>query len=126
MTHHLASPPYFIWKHPKVFVLSFGTTPDLASELLIKCRAEVTSHSQNTWVFNCQGIRLVGTPALKPFIQLQEAIRTRPGRLRLCYLNPEVKEFLIEKKALRPEELASSVEDALRRLSFENVSKRKF
>jgi anti-anti-sigma regulatory factor len=108
---------YFISEKGSFLVLSLmGPLTKNSKGTLDKCKSEVLQSQTKNVIISLHDVPYTDPGAVPPLVQLQMAIRQKPAQLRVCFVRPDLQKFLLEKAAIRNEEITSNLQAALHSL----------
>lgn len=109
---------YFVSAKPPFLVVSFvGAMTKASMPILEKCLTELdTKKELMLFVLNLHDVSRIETVALPPLTKMQKSVRDRNGLVRVCFLKPDLRHYLIEKAAIREGEIEANLIEALTNL----------
>ena len=108
---------YFLSEKGTFLVVSFnGSITKSTVPALEKCQGDVLNSQAQSVVLNLHDVTKVDLSGIPPFALLQHAIRKKPAKLRLCFIKADFAKLLLDRVAIRREEVTANLKDALESL----------
>lgn len=112
---------YFISEKSPFAVVTFvGEMAKATLDVLESCHKDLEKNTATLYVIVLRDVSGVDLNAVSPLVRLQKLLRDK-GALVVCSIRPEIKQFLLEKAAIREGEIESNLTDALTRLKVEQA-----
>src|SRR3989344_8533899 len=109
---------YLIAEKNQIIVISF--VGEMTKDQVVsieRCTGEITAKSFSFAVLNFRDTKEIDHDALRPLNLLQQSIRQKPAELRLCGLNPKMKEYLLVRGTIRDSETRDNLQEALKSMN---------
>jgi len=107
---------YVVSEKSSFLVISFTGPLIWGNENVVKkCQDEIAQRRCDRIVLDLRNVGAVNVAAIPEFVKLQASARQK-GRLRLCGLRNDVGRLLLEKGAVREQELREDLKTALKSL----------
>src|SRR5437016_5019510 len=100
-------------KEPYLVVTFIGEMTKSTIDALEKCHTVLSGRNDILFVLNMRDVSKIETLALAPLVKLQKTLRDKKGAMRICALRPDLAKFLLEKAAIRDNELENNLTAAL-------------
>ena len=100
-------------KGPLLVIALLGPMTRPNEEMLAKCQEEIAKKPFQITVISLHDVTTMDYQGIAAFVRLQKAVRDKPSGLRICFVKPEFRKLLDERGAIRPNELAGNLREAI-------------
>lgn len=105
-------------KGPLLVISLVGPMTKPQEGVLAKCQEAIAASPTKLTIISFHDVTTMDYQGIAAFVRLQKAVRDKPSALRICFVKPEFKKLLDERGAIRPNEIALNLRDAIE--SFKN------
>jgi anti-anti-sigma regulatory factor len=110
---------YFVAENGSIIVVSFvGSISKISDRTFENCLIEFGKRKFEYAVINLHDVSGIDYGGVSGFVRFQKALRDRPSALRICFIQPMLKQLLEEKGAIRSEEVCGNLLDALKSIGL--------
>ncbi len=108
---------YFISEKGPFLVVSLnGTIAKNTTPVLDECREKITQANTKKVILSLHDVSRIDLNGLPALAQLQQAVRSKPATLRLCFIKKDVAQTLFDKAIVRKDEVTMDLKEALESL----------
>lgn len=108
---------FFLAEKGPFLVVSFiGLISKSTAAVMEKCRVDTLNTQAQSVVLSLHDVTDIELTGIPPFVQFQQAIRKKPAELCLCFIRPDLIKFLLNRGAVREEEITANLKVALESL----------
>ena len=82
-------------------------------DVIAKCQDAISPKPTTFTVISLHDVTTMDYQGIIAFVRLQKATREKPSTLRICSLNSDFRKLLNQRGAIRPNELAGNLREAI-------------
>jgi anti-anti-sigma regulatory factor len=106
---------YFVAENGSIIVVSFvGSISKLGDRTFENCLIEFGKKKFEYAVINLHDVSAIDYGGIAGFVRFQKELRDRPSELRTCFIQPQLRQLLEERGAIRSQEICGNLLDALK------------